>query len=136
MTNGQIEALAADVVNKFLLEAVGRGPSATTATLSHGMLVVHLRDVLTPAEKCLAKAGEPERDHAEAMVRGIRDRIVRAGRDELAAALRDSIGHQPAAVLHDTDPASGDEVLIFTFAAPLANRAAAPRSGDRRRTTA
>lgn len=120
-TQGQVEALASDVVNKFLLRTMGRGSSVTTATLTPRVLVVHLRDVLTVTEKSLSNGEPQDRHRAEAMVRGIRDQIVRSGRDELAAALRDSIGRQPAAVLHDVDPASGDEVVVFTFAAEPAS---------------
>ena len=133
-TRGEIEAIAGDVVNRFLQRTVGRGPSATTVTFADAALVVHLRDVLTPAERSLTKVDESERSRAESMVRGIRDHIVRSGRAELAAALRDAVGRQPAAVLHDVDPSSGDEVVVFLFAAD-APAAEAARLGRASRPT-
>lgn len=116
MTTGQVEAFAADVVNRFLQQAMGRGPSTISATLLPRSLVVRMRDVLTPAEIRLTRGDQPDRPHAEAIVREMRDRIVRAGRVELANALRAAIGRQPSAVLHDLDPGSGEAMMIFTFA--------------------
>ena len=125
-TKGQIEALAADIVNRFLRRSYGRGATDTSATLTAGALVVHLRGVLTTVERNLTGAEPPGPGRGESMVRMIRDRIVRGGSDELFAGLRDALGQAPAAVLHDVDPISGDEMLVFTFAAAPA-RVAGPR---------
>lgn len=135
MTSGQIEALAAEVVNRFFQDSIGRGSTTIRASLMPRSLVVRLSGVLTPAEARLTRRDQPDRQRAESIVREMRDRIVRAGRDELAAALLVGIGRQPSAVLHDLDPGSGEEVMVFTFASgadgPEVERARRPR-GDRR----
>lgn len=123
MTSGQIEAIASEVVNRFLQQAMGRGPSSVNATLIPRGLVVRMSDVLTPAEACLTKRDQADPAQAEAIVREMRDRIVRASRLEITASLRAAIGRQASAVLHDLDPASGEEMMLFTFSADPAEPA-------------
>jgi len=118
-TCGEIEARAGEAVNGFLQRKIGRGASTVTATIDANALYVRLQDVLTLKERNLARSGaDPTR--GAAMVREVRDLIVRENHDELSAALAGIVGTAPSAVLHDLDPASGDELIAFFFGARIA----------------
>ena len=118
-TCGQVEAIACEVVNKFLQQMVGRGASNVTAMLTPDVLLVHLRDVLTTVELTLANTTSEDGRSADSVVRAIRDQLVRRSRAQLARRLAEAIGRQPMAVLHDVEPTTGEEILVFTFAARL-----------------
>ncbi|MFM7033807.1 MAG: Na-translocating system protein MpsC family protein [Planctomycetia bacterium] len=115
-TDGQAEALACEIVNQCLQRMIGRGAGTVSATLTPCCLYVHLRDVLTTAERSLASTDGNSRTTSESLVREVRDRLVRQARGELAATLAASLGRHPQSVLHDVDPTTGDEVVVFTFA--------------------
>jgi len=120
-TCGEIEARAGEAVNGFLQRKIGRGASTVTATLDANALYVRLHDVLTLKERSLAgSSAHPER--GESMVREVRDHLVRECRGELAAALAGIVGRAPSAVLHDLDPASGDELIAFFFGVRIARK--------------
>ena len=63
-------------------------------------------------EQVLASPVKEDADAAE-MVRQMRDLLVQQARGQLMAALTATLGRQPRAMLHDIDPASGCEVLVF-----------------------
>jgi len=119
---GEIEAQAGEAVNRFLQKAVGRGASTVSATLGAHALYVHLQDVLTIGERSLACRSSPQPGRGQSMVREARDHLVRESREELTAALAGIVGSTPSAMLHDVDPASGDELIAFLFAARVARK--------------
>jgi uncharacterized protein YbcI len=131
---GEIEAQAGEAVNKFLQRTVGRGASTVTTTLGADALYVHLRDVLTLGERSIAGASASHASRGEGMVREVRDHLVRAGRVELAAALAGIVGVVPSAMLHDVDPASGDELFAFFFGGKVAVKARVASEACRRAT--
>lgn len=114
-TVGQIEARACEEVNRFLQRTVGRGAADVSATFAKDALFVHLRDVLTHAERSLAAASGADAPRNEAMVREMRDLLVRRSREELSAVLAVIVGRESVAVLHDLDAATGHEVIAFLF---------------------
>lgn len=121
-STGEIEAQAGEAVNKFLQRTVGRGASTVTATLGAHALYVHLQDVLTLGERSLACGAATEPSRGESMVREVRDHLVRGSRAELTLALAGIVGSTPSAMLHDVDPASGDELIAFFFSTRVARK--------------
>lgn len=126
---GEIEAQAGEAVNRFLQRAVGRGASTVTATLGAHALYVHLKDVLTLGERSLSCAASSQPGRGQSMVREARDHLVQESRAELTAALAGIVGSTPSAMLHDVDPASGDELIAFFFIARVARKGRAAADG-------
>lgn len=126
---GEIEAQAGEAVNRFLQKTVGRGASTVTATLGAHALYVHLQDVLTIGERSLACRSSPQPGRGQSMVREARDHLVRESRAELTAALAGIVGSTPSAMLHDVDPASGQELIAFLFAARVARKGRSAADG-------
>ena len=67
-TAGQIEATACEIVNRFIQDNMGRGAGTVTATLTRGLLVVHLRDMLTASEKNLTREGNGDGHGASTLI--------------------------------------------------------------------
>ena len=118
-TQGQIEAMACDVVNHFLRSMLGRGPGKISATLRGNVLFVQLEDVLTTAERTLVVGDKTAPERSIEMVRQHRDYLVQHSRNELLAALSESLGQQVGGIMHDIDPVTGSEVLVFQLSEGL-----------------
>ncbi len=115
-TAGQIEAAACDVVTRFHCDTLGRGPRSVTATLRANTLFVQLEDVLTTAEQALVAASGTNHARSIEMVREMRNYLVQQARSELLAALSGTLDQQANGMMHDIDPESGREVLVFRLA--------------------
>jgi len=114
-TPGQIEALVGEIVNRFLQTNVGRGASHVSVALRANAIYIHLRDVLTVCEHALVAAEVAGDDRCLRAVREGRDLLVRRHRAELASALGAACGCETAALFHDIDPVTGDEMIAATF---------------------
>lgn len=113
---GQVEAAACDVITRFHRDVVGRGPDQISASLQGDCLFVHLRGVLTRAEETLRATDGQTPAQGEALIRTVRDEVVRRARDTLLDALSGTIGRRTESLLHDIAPDSDEEMFVVTFA--------------------
>ena len=113
-TCGQLEAALSEVMTRFHREVIGRGPDQVTASLKGCTLVIHLKGVLTTAEKHLVVADGQASEGIE-MVRAMRNEIVRQVRPLILEALAATIGHRATSFFHDFVPASNEEVFVVIF---------------------
>jgi len=58
MTKGQTEAQISEALIKFEKEYMGRGPTEAKTYIIRDMLLVRLKEILTPAEEQLAKTAD------------------------------------------------------------------------------
>ena len=119
---GQVEAAACDVITRFHRDVVGRGPDQISASLQGDCLFVHLRGVLTRAEETLRATDGQTPAQGEALIRTVRDEVVRRARDTLLDALSGTIGRRTESLLHDIAPDSDEEMFVVTFADERAPR--------------
>jgi uncharacterized protein YbcI len=101
---------------KPVSDMLGRGPRNVTASLQANTLVVQLEDVLTTAEEALVRTDRSNHARGIAMIREMRNNLVRQSRSRLLAELSDALGKQATGMMHDIDPESGSEVLVFRLA--------------------
>ncbi len=108
--NGAERALAiTNVVVELLRAHSGRGPTRARTVVSPDLVVVHLRDCLTVAEKSIQEHG-----CADLVVRG-RDVLHAAIREEATAAVERITGRQVVAYLstQETNPDHGLIVVVL-----------------------
>jgi len=113
-TKGQTEAEIRNSIIKFEMDFMGRGPSDVRAFILKDMIVVRLRDVLTPAEHQLAK--NPE---GAAIVKRMRENLIAQARDTLGKAIGNITGTEVLGLFTDIETTSGDRVLVFTLGSDL-----------------
>ncbi len=113
-TKGQIEAEIRNAIIKFERDFMGRGPADVRAFILRDMVVVRLRDVLTPAEHQLAK--NPE---GAAIVKQMRDNLIDQAREMLGKTIGDITGTKVVGLFKDIETTSGDRVLVFTLGSDL-----------------
>lgn len=89
---------------------VGRGPTRARTIIDHNLVIVELRDTLTPGERNLVAAGDA---HAVGQTRRAYRRLVHA---PLIAAVEEILGRTVVALLSDTRPDADIAVEVFVLA--------------------
>lgn len=113
-TKGQIEAEISNTIVKFEIDFMGRGPADVRAFILKDMIVVRLRDVLTPAEHQLAK--NPE---GAAIVKRMRENLMDQAREKLGKTIGKITGAEVVGLFTDIETMSGDRILVFTLGTDL-----------------
>ncbi|HKI35280.1 MAG TPA: DUF2294 domain-containing protein [Gemmataceae bacterium] len=124
-TQGEIEAAICEGINRFEQDFMGRGPKDIRAHLIGDLLVVRLKGVLTAAEQQLVKALPA--DKGRDLLKQVRTHLVETARPALEAMIQQITGIQPVSLHHDVSTVTGEEVLLFTLAAPPLFREAKKR---------
>src|SRR5437764_7213601 len=112
-SQGEIEAVICEGINRFEQEYMGRGPKSIHAHLVGDLLVVRLRGVLTAAEQHLVKTlpGEKGRD----LLKQVRTHLIETARPFMEAMVQEITGAKVLSLHHDISTISGEEVVLFTL---------------------
>jgi uncharacterized protein YbcI len=117
-SQGEIEAAVCDAVSRFQQEFMGRGPRHVHAHLVDNRLFVHLEGVLSAAEQRLIDGAGSGNGKGADLLKQLRSHLVLAGRQMLEKLVREAAGSPPVTLHHDISPITGEEVIVFTLAAP------------------
>lgn len=109
-TKGEMEAAIRTAIIKFEQEFMGRGPDDVKAFIVRDQVLIHLKGVLTPAERQLAKTA----DGIE-MVKRLRQNLLAQGRDKLCEQIGEITGLKPIALFTDIDARIGERVIVFAL---------------------
>ena len=104
-------------VIKFEQAFMGQGPDEVRALVARDLVVVRLKDVLTPAERQLAKAME-----GVEMVKRLRQNLIAQGRDKLCEQVGEITGTKVLGLFTDVDVQLSGRVLVFTVDGELQNK--------------
>jgi len=112
-TKGQLEAEISTAIIKFEKEYMGRGPDETKSYIIDDMILIRLRNVLTLAEKQLAKTG----DYADGkgLIKQIRIQLLEKARTLLESIVHDVTGQKVVSLHTDISTVTGERVIIFAL---------------------
>lgn len=96
---------------------MGRGPLETKSYIIDDLILVRLKDVLTQAEKQLAKAGENRRGRD--LIKQVRIELLEKGRPLLESAIQKITGIKIVSLHTDISVKTGERMIIFTLADKL-----------------
>lgn len=117
-TQGEIEAAISEVIRRFEVEYMGRGPANVHTYLLKDIVLVRLTGVLTAAEQRLAKTHPPEKGRD--LLKQVRTHLVEIARPNLEELIKAITDTGVVSMHHDISTATGEEVLLFTLnAAPV-----------------
>ena len=119
-TQGEIEAAICEGITRFEQEYMGRGPKDIRAHLIGDLLVVRLQGVLTAAEQHLVKSLPAEKGRD--LLKQVRTHLLETARPLLEAMVHDITGIKVLSLHHDISTVTGEEVVVFTLAEPVALR--------------
>lgn len=112
-SQGEIEAAICQGIARFIQEYMGRGPKNIHAHLIGELVLVHLQDVLTDAEKHLVQSFAT--DKGRDLVKGIRNELIEKARPLLDALLEQVTGVKSLSMHHDISTSTGEEIVLFTL---------------------
>ena len=119
-TQGEIEAAICEGITRFEQEYMGRGPKDIRAHLIGDLLVVRLQGVLTAAEQHLVKSLPAEKGRD--LLKEVRTHLLETARPLLEAMVQDITGIDVLSLHHDISTVTGEEIVVFTLAEPVALR--------------
>jgi uncharacterized protein YbcI len=115
-TQGEIEASICDGMARFEQEYMGRGPKDIRAHLVGDLLVVRLTGVLTAAEQHLVKALPAGKGRD--LLKQVRVQLIETARPFMEAMVQEVTGVKVSSLHHDISTVTGEELVVFTLAAP------------------
>jgi uncharacterized protein YbcI len=115
-TQGEIEAAICEGITRFEQDYMGRGPKDIHAHLIGDLVLVRLKGVLTAAEQQLVKTLPAEKGRD--LLKQVRAHLVETARPVMEAMVEKATGIKIVSLHHDISTTTGEEVMIFTLAAP------------------
>jgi len=113
-TKGQYESEISESVIKFEKEFMGRGPLETKTYIIDDIVLVRLKNVLTPAELKLANA-ESRLDGRE-LIKRVRIALLEQGRPLLEATVEKILNVKVKSLHTDISTVTGERVILFFIA--------------------
>jgi uncharacterized protein YbcI len=104
------EAAISDDMMAFQHEFVGRGPDRIRTRIIEDLTIVRSFDVLTPAERQLAKSFEGRR-----LIKAMRQQVLEAGRSDLESIVEKHTGAEVVSVHSDISTKSGEWIDVFVL---------------------
>ena len=112
-TKRETEREISQAIIRFEKEFMGRGPLETKAYVIEDMVLVRLKNVLTPAE--LKLADSEERERGRYLIKQMRQELIERGRPLLDAVINDILGVKVQSLHTDISAKTGERVIVFTL---------------------
>lgn len=98
---------------RFEKEFMGRGPLETRTYIIEDMVLIRLKNVLTPAEMKLSESEDRERSRY--LIKQLRQQLIEQGRPLLDAVIKDILGTNVVSLHTDISSRTGERVIVFTL---------------------
>ena len=112
-SQGEIEAIIGEGINRFQQDYMGRGPKSIRTHLWGDLLVIRLHGVLTAAEQQLVKALPSEKGRD--LLKQVRTHLIETARPVMEAMIAEVTGVKVVSLHHDISTATGEEIVVFTL---------------------
>ncbi|GMQ60941.1 Na-translocating system protein MpsC family protein [Vallitalea maricola] len=117
MTKGQLEALISTKMVAFQREQLGRGAEGTKTYISGDMIIIRMKNVLTPAEKQLAIT-----DQGKGLIKEIRIQLESIIRPKLEELMQNLTGAKVISIHNDISTKTGERIDMFILDCNLEER--------------
>ena len=112
-SKGELESEISQAIIRFEKEYMGRGPLEARTYLVDDMVLIRLKNVLTPAEYKLAELEKGA--SGPGLIKQMRRELIEHGRPLLDAIVRDVL-KAPVRSLHtDISTKTGERIIVFTL---------------------
>lgn len=109
MTRGQLEAKISEVVSKFEIEYMGRGPKTIKTYILSDMIVVRLAGFLSPSEQKLT-----DNPQGIELFKKVRTSLFEGGRGYLETLLTDFLDVAIVSTHSDISTKTGEKIIVIT----------------------
>jgi uncharacterized protein YbcI len=111
-TKAELEAEISRSLIHFEKEFMGRGPVETRTYILDDMILVRLKNVLTPAEQKLAHSSSPRSSY---LLKQVRNELLETGRSILEALIKEIVNVDVVSVHTDISTKTGERVIVLTL---------------------
>ncbi len=108
MTKGQLEAKISEIVSKFEVEYMGRGPKTIKTSILGDMIVVRLTGFLSPSEQKLT-----DNPQGVELFKKVRTSLFEGGRGYLEALITEFIDAAIISIHSDISTKTGEKIIIM-----------------------
>ena len=108
------EKAISQAIIRFEKEFMGRGPLNARTYIIDDLVLVRLKNVLTPAELKLAQTDNNERGRN--LIKTMRQELIEQGRHLLDAAIHQILGIEVVSLHTDISAKTGERIIVFTLA--------------------
>jgi uncharacterized protein YbcI len=115
-TKREMEREVSQAIIRFEKEFMGRGPLDARTYIIEDMVLVRLKNGLTPAELKLAESEEPQRGRY--LIKQVRQELIEHGRSLLDAVIQDVLGRDVISLHTDISARTGERIIVFTLKEP------------------
>lgn len=119
-SKGELEAEISQAIIRFEKDYMGRGPLETRTYLIEDLVLVRLKNVLTPAEQKLAQSEEGPRGRG--LIKETRQRLLEHGRPLLETVVQDILGVAVKSLHTDISTKTGERIIVFTMDRRVADK--------------
>jgi len=109
MTKGQTEAKISELINKFEIEYMGRGPKNIKTYIISDMIVVRLSGFLSPSEQKLT-----DNQQGIELFKRVRTTLFEGGRGFLETLITDFIDVAIVSTHSDISTKTGEKIIVVT----------------------
>ena len=108
-----MERAISQAMIRFEKEFMGRGPLETKAYIIEDMVLVRLKNVLTPAEFKLAESEDGQRGRY--LIKQVRQELIEKGRPLLDVVIKDILDVSVVSLHTDISARTGERIIVFTL---------------------
>lgn len=112
-SKGELEAEISQSIIRFEKEYMGRGPLEARTYLVEDMILIRLKNVLTPSEYKLAELEKGDR--GPGLIKQMRRELIEHGRPLLDAIIRDVLRVNVKSLHTDISTKTGERIIVFTL---------------------
>ena len=112
-TQRETEREISQAIIRFEKEFMGRGPLEARTYIIDDMVLVRLKNVLTPAELKLAESEEGKRGRY--LIKQVRQELIEQGRPLLDAVIQDIVGIKVVSLHTDISAKTGERIIVFSL---------------------
>ena len=112
-TQRETEREISQAIIRFEKEFMGRGPLEARTYIIDDMVLVRLKNVLTPAELKLAESEEGKRGRY--LIKQVRQELIEQGRPLLDAVIQDIVGTKVVSLHTDISAKTGERIIVFSL---------------------
>jgi uncharacterized protein YbcI len=109
MTKGQLEAKISEIISRFEIEYMGRGPKTIKTYIINDMIVVRLTGFLSPSEQKLT-----DNPQGIDLIKKVRTSLFEGGRGCLETMIRDVIDVAIVSTHSDISTRTGEKIIVIT----------------------
>lgn len=108
MTKGQAEAKISEIMSKFEIEFMGRGPKKIKTTILQDMIIIRLQGFLSQSEQILA-----ENSQGVELLKKVRSALFESATNYLIDLIQAAIPCQITSIHSDVSTKTGEKVIVM-----------------------